>query len=174
MKSKIFGIGLSRTGTTSLNNFLRELGYNVIHYPYEQDLWAFNNDGGTDITVTNNYKELDLRFPNSKFIHTTRNKEEWLDSIVPYLERKRSWNMGSWAVDNKTKLYGTPFPDRDQASKAWDKHGYDVYKYFENRLNDYIKIDIVGGDSPKELLKFLGKPEDLMTEFPHDNKLKRK
>jgi len=30
MKSKIFGIGLSRTGTTSLNNFLRELGYNVI------------------------------------------------------------------------------------------------------------------------------------------------
>lgn len=174
MKSKIFGIGLSRTGTTSLNNFLRELGYNVIHYPYEQDLWAFNNDGGTDITVTNNYKELDRRFPNSKFIHTTRNKEEWLDSIVPYLERKRSWNMGSWAIDNKTKLYGTPFPDRDQASKAWDKHGYDVYKYFENRPKDYIKIDIVGGDSPKELLKFLGKPENLVKSFPHDNKLKRK
>ena len=174
MRSKIFGIGLSRTGTTSLNNFLTELGYNVIHYPYERDLWAWDNDGGTDITVTNNYKELDARFPNSKFIHTTRDKNEWLDSIVPYLERKRSWGMGEWAVNNKTQLYGSPFPNREESSNAWDRHGYDVYKYFEYRPNDYIKVDIVGGDSPRELLKFLGKPEDLASEFPHNNKLKRK
>jgi len=174
MKSKIFGIGLSRTGTTSLNNFLLKIGYNVIHYPRQEQLYEFSNDGATDISVIPYYKDLDRLFPNSKFILTTRDKNQWLDSIAPYLERKRAWQQARWQVKLREDIYGTSFPNRDQAARAWDKHGYDVYKYFENRPNDLITIDIVGGDSPKELLKFLGKPENLVKSFPHDNKLKRK
>lgn len=34
-KEKVFGIGLSRTGTTSLNGALIELGYNSKHFPNE-------------------------------------------------------------------------------------------------------------------------------------------
>lgn len=33
--NKVFCIGLSRTGTTSLSNILSDLGYNVIHYPLQ-------------------------------------------------------------------------------------------------------------------------------------------
>lgn len=173
MKSKIFGLGLSRTGTTSLNNFLIELGYNVIHYPTPEQLFDFNNDGATDIPVIPVYKQLDQRFPNSKFILTIRDKQQWLESIIPYLERKRNWNQGSRQVSAREAVYGVAFPNKEQASMAWDKHHYDVEEYFHNRKNDIITINIINGESTERLLNFLGK-QSTITKYPHDNILKRK
>lgn len=174
MKSKVFGIGLSRTGTTSLNNFLIDIGYNVRHYPTQGELFEWDNDGGTDLPVVYHFKQLDKYWPNSKFIFTTRDKNKWLESIVPYFQRKRDWNQSGVQVEIRKSIYGSAFPNVSEAEKAWEKHCYDVYKYFENRPNDLIKIDIVGGDSPQELLKFLGKDENLRKSFPHSNKLNRK
>lgn len=34
---KIFGIGLSRTGTTSLKQVLEDFGFNIIHYPTKKN-----------------------------------------------------------------------------------------------------------------------------------------
>ena len=173
---KIFGIGLSRTGTTSLNNLLVGIGYNVIHYPTEKQLWSTDNQGATDIPVINCYKQLDSKFPNSKFIYTVRDKQEWLDSIVPYIERKRQWKQSSWQIDNRTSIYSTPFPNKQQAEDSWNAHDADVRKYFMTRQDDLLVINIVNGDSPKSLYKFLdiASTESLPTAFPHSNKLNRK
>ena len=173
MKSKIFGIGLSRTGTTSLNNFLLKLGYNVIHYPRQEQLYEFSNDGATDISVIPYYKDLDRLYPNSKFILTIRDKNQWLDSIVPYLERKRAWQQVGWQVKLREDIYGTAFPNREQASVAWDKHITDVTEYFKNRPYDLITINIINGESTEKLLKFLNK-QSTITQYPHDNVLKNK
>lgn len=172
MRSKIFGIGLSRTGTTTLNDVLVQLGYNVVHYPSEDELWGFHTDGATDIPVIPEYKELDRKFPNSKFILTVRNKEQWLDSIVPYLERKRGWNMAPRQVTIRSLVYGTPFPNRAEAEKAYDYHMNDMLTYFKNRKQDLLVLDIIGGDSTKLLTDFLG-VDPIDPVFPHKNKLKK-
>jgi hypothetical protein len=84
--SKVFGIGLGRTGTKSLAYALRQLGINVVHYPDDlktyQELSTGNYnfsllqtlDGITDITVAPFYPHLDDLFPGSKFILTVREK----------------------------------------------------------------------------------------------------
>ena len=80
---KIFGLGLSRTGTTTLAETLKLVGYDVIHYPSHNQLFSENNNGATDIPVIPHYKELDKRFPNSKFVYTIRDKQEWLNRMGP-------------------------------------------------------------------------------------------
>lgn len=169
MTFKVFGIGLSRTGTTTLNNVLNEWGWNTIHYPNDKELWDPKSHGATDIPAAVWYKDLDEKFPGSKFIYTVRNKEEWLDSIVPYLERKRDWPMSRRQMDNRVKLFGDPFPNRFQASMAWDRYDSTVRSWFGDRM---LVIDIIGGDSPQKLAQFLGVKTD-MTEFPHLNELKK-
>ena len=55
---KIFGVGLPKTGTTSLSEALRILGYTSIHYPTSFDqIKEF--DSATDSFVAINYKKLD-------------------------------------------------------------------------------------------------------------------
>ena len=143
LKSKIFGIGLSRTGTTTLTDTLNQLGYNIIHYPNDHQMFNDpNNDGCTDIPVTVNYKKLDELWPRSKFIYTIRDKDEWVESIVPYLERKRNWNMNSKFTQNRAKLYGDPFPNARQASEAYERHSNDVINYFKNR-SDMLLLNIL-------------------------------
>lgn len=96
--NKIFGIGLPKTGTTSLTLALENLGYKTLHWPanyidqrilsipprywdccpnkegLEQQWDALTNFG------ENIYPLLDRDFPNSKFILTIRDKERWLIS----------------------------------------------------------------------------------------------
>jgi len=171
MKHKIWGIGLSRTGTTSLSKVLQLAGLSVIHYPSESQIYWGINDGGCDITVTAEYKKIDKHFPNSKFILTTRDIDEWVESIVPYLQRKKHWNQSPRQVNIRQRLYGDAFPNPDQARKAFIRHENDVYRYFEGR-NDLLTLNIVGGDTPEKLWNFLGL-DNPPKNFPHENRLKK-
>ncbi|NIQ13131.1 MAG: hypothetical protein GTO02_01590, partial [Candidatus Dadabacteria bacterium] len=79
---KIFGIGLSRTGTTSLNKALEILGYKSIHWPSNNQILTDICDGRfkwdilqtydalTDIHGAAFYREFDKEYLNSKFILT--------------------------------------------------------------------------------------------------------
>lgn len=169
---KIFGIGLSRTGTTALNDLLVYLGYHVIHYPQHNQMFDATNHGGTDIPITANYKLLDRVFPGSKFVYTVRDKEQWLDSIVPYFERKRTWRMNEYTTTIRQSVYKSLFPTREEASAAWDRHDADVKEYFKDRPDDLLIINIVNGDDPKALYDFLNLDRpNLPEQFPHSNKL---
>jgi len=78
---KIFGIGLPKTGTTSLTIALEMLGYTSRHSPMEcftlhHGELSVNQkkidkyDALTDLPIPHFYPELDICFPNSKFILT--------------------------------------------------------------------------------------------------------
>ena len=54
MKSKIWGLGLSRTGTTTLSYVLNAMGYRHIHYPTYNEMMSMNNDGASDISGHSN------------------------------------------------------------------------------------------------------------------------
>ena len=173
MKAKIWGLGLSRTGTTTLTHVLNQVGYNHIHYPSDDDMISFNNDGASDIPVIPKYKKLDTMFPNSKFILTTRDKEKWLQSMSTYLERKRNWNQTTRQVNIRTQVYKEPFFVYEVYEKVWDNHEKSIKEYFKNRPGSLLILNIVDGiDKPQKLFDFLNVYKT-MKEFPHRNELKR-
>src|SRR6056297_1638044 len=99
-KAKVFGIGLNKTGTTTLGVCLNKLGYNVkdcdlklLKYSDQKKMDPIYDtvkkyDGFQDWPWPLLYKELDQRFPGSKFILTTRkNSEAWFRSLKKHADR---------------------------------------------------------------------------------------
>jgi hypothetical protein len=87
--NKIFNIGLPKTGTTSLNQALNDLGFPSIHNPkafrrqamkgqyrFEPDNWQALTNFGEHF-----YPQLDNAYPDSKFILTVRDEDAWLTSL---------------------------------------------------------------------------------------------
>jgi hypothetical protein len=81
---RIWGIGLTRTGTTSLNTALNLLGYKSIHWPTTAELLNGNLQAATDESVGVVFKYLDFRHPGSKFILTERDEESWIRSTAAH------------------------------------------------------------------------------------------
>ena len=84
----ILGIGLPRTGTTSLTKFLRNLGFSgenfcVIHDNRENDLVKIKEKSFLiDNSAYRNYKQKIINSNlETKFILTTRDKKSWKQSI---------------------------------------------------------------------------------------------
>jgi hypothetical protein len=165
----IYCIGLSRTGTTSLSDYLKAYGLNVIHYPNMDQMMMGIGDGASDIPVLLKYKELDKMFPGSKFIYTVR--DNWVEAVEPYFLRKKGRvNQASTQLEIRKAVYGSVDWNRDlyaKAEKYWDN---DIRDYFKNRPNDFLELNIVGGDPTSKLNEFLGlanKPG--LETFPKSN-----
>lgn len=158
-KQKIFGLGLSRTGTTSLTIALKNARYNIIHYPTQQELFSSSNDGATDIPVTIAYKELDKKFPGSKFVYTIRDKEEWIEALRRYINRKSSTRVSESSKAIRRATYGTwTFNDDEWElySNSYDFWLNDITQYFKDRPSDFIILNIVNRqDNPSKLYNFL-------------------
>ena len=177
--NRIFGIGLSRTGTTSLSHALQRVGINMVHCPNQKQLFDPNLQAASDIPVVIHYKELDKMYPNSKFIYTVRDLDSWLASAKQHFDRKnanstRTWRSEkrkSWAKDNRIKVYGQVEFEPEAFTRAYYRHDADVKEYFKGRENDLLILDIVGGDPASKLYSFLNIKTDI-TEFPHSNKKK--
>jgi len=168
--SKLFGIGLSRTGTWSLTAALRILGYSAVHCPssFEQ---IVANEAATDTPIALAYKALDLFFPNSKFILTDRNLDDWLASCERFFLNSPK-PRGSYFYKIRTALYGTADFDVVAFSEAHKRHLSDVRAHFSTRPEDLLVMRICDGDGWDTLCSFLEKPHPPIT-FPHRNKSKR-
>lgn len=182
---KIFGIGLSKTGTTSLSIALNRLGIETVDYPHDVDTLRELEHGQyglsilrkyqavTDISVAVYFAQLDRAFPGSKFILTVRDKESWLPSVEAH------WKFTlKWANRNKTfrdftyfihaATYGSYTFNRDRYSYIYDQHVRNVKDYFRDRPEDLLVFDICGGEGYPKLCKFLGLPP-LDEAFPAAN-----
>lgn len=174
---KIFGIGLSRTGTTSLSKAFALLGYDLIHYPSEEQLHDLGPAiGACDLPVARFYKDLDKRYPGSKFIYTVREKESWLKSIKRHMDAKPYATLNEWGKKNRDAVYEWTYFDRNNYLKNYDEHDKDIREYFDGREEDLLEIDICSGEGWEKMLPFLEKMglplpsniEDI--PFPHSNK----
>ena len=161
--NKIFGIGLPRTGTTSLARALESYGIETIHFPfdlYDEGLDApviEENTAFVDTPVPMLYQGLDQRCPESKFILTVRDKEGWLESM----EWLRTEGRKIWPPDPKRErykrdFYGTDDFDRDVLSEKFDAYHEEVNRYFEGREADLLRLNIIDSSSTAALVDFLG------------------
>lgn len=163
---RIFGIGLERTGTTSLAAAMRRMGFTTRHFPRttnEIDEADFSND----ITVACRYRELDALYPGSKFILTIREEEAWLDSCVRWyghLAEQRVLDFTAMAAARL--LYGAEI----FAPALWHigrvEHEAAVAAYFADRSGDLLVVDICGGQGWEKLMPFLA---PAMPAFPQEN-----
>ena len=176
---KVFGIGLGRTGTTSLTRALEILGYRAKHCPrfyLDANLQLCvspeqieHYQALTDEPVALIYKTLDHRYPGSKFVLTVREMESWLTS-----RENNSRAMGEWWAKNPavpvlhTTLFGAAAFERTPYARAHRKHVDDVRAYFGNRPHDLLVMDICAGEGWGKLCPFLDKPVPEVA-FPHRN-----
>jgi hypothetical protein len=166
---KVWGIGLARTGTCTLCEVFRRLGYQtVLHNPHFPLLETA--DAAADNECALFYRYLDYRFPGSKFILTTRALEDWLKSMKFILEtypvRSRQENI---AIFRRMTLYGTVSFDELKMTCTYLRHHSEVRYYFRDRAHDLLEVDFTRGDGWERICAFLDLPV-ADGPFPHLNK----
>ncbi|OQY37243.1 MAG: hypothetical protein B6229_08730 [Spirochaetaceae bacterium 4572_7] len=177
---KIFGIGLNKTGTTTLGVCGKILGYHGKSYDIGllKDV-ILNNDFTAIKKVVEKYdlfedwpwpliyKELDQMFPGSKFILTVRKNEEiWLNSL-----KKHSLRTPPITNNCEKLAYGYTYPRGHEKEhlEFYRQHNDSVRSYFKGREQDFIELCWEKGHGWKELCDFLGKDIPNIP-FPHKNK----
>ncbi len=172
----MFAVGLNKTGTTSLHAALSVLGYRSCHWVSEQfsaETSALIDAGGplpfeayTDVaSIVERYEELDRRFPSAAFILTVRDLDDWLASRARHVALNRGQNAVS--ADHP---YG--WVDVDPVLWRTERlmHHEAVLRYFKDRPEKLLVLDICGGDGWAVLCRFLNCPAP-SEPFPHVNPL---
>lgn len=163
---KIFGVGLNKTGTTSLGRALEILGFKG-HASADLGLTKMWKDGNLsqifEVAEQNEifedwpwpllYRELEAKFPEAKFILTIRKSPEiWYDSLC-----KHSLKTGP--TDFRKLIYGSYMPQglKNEHISFYNGHIREVTSYFqERRKNDFVKLCFEDGDGWDVLCPFLG------------------
>jgi Sulfotransferase domain len=169
-RQKVFCIGLGKTGTTSLKEALRILGYRTIRL-------TLNWQGTTDFDAAlpgisaAMYRDLDAAYPGSKFILTVRDMDRWLKSIEHDFERKKGVPKDRAGERYKIQMlvYGTEEFDKEKFRQAYLEHERKVLDYFRDRPDDLLVFDITTSADWDRLCAFLNVPLP-DTPFPHVNK----
>lgn len=181
MNNKVFGIGWAKTGTTTLGQCFKILGFN--HQTQDLSLVSGIKDGDLSkiIELAEGkdtfedwpwiilYKELDKAFPGSKFILTRRDSNKWVESYKNMLTKQGE--APAELNEIRTVLYGLNFPHvkEEELIERYERHFADVKEYFSERPNDLLIVNWSEGDGWNELCAFLEK--DVPTQpFPHANK----
>ena len=180
---KIFCLGWCKTGTTSLDHSLRELGFSTPRSEGMNALEAIVEDRFDDLNkiideydyfsdypwfYKNLYEYLDKVYPNSLFILTKRDESSWLKSNTRWFSAKKESELINLHGSNKypklnhpilKHIYGEP----NEWLYRYNKHNESVINYFKNRPKDFLLFDVFSGDGWDKLCNFLN------VENPHPN-----
>jgi Sulfotransferase domain len=154
--TKIFGIGLSRTGTSSLNDALVQLGYSSVHFPSDSVTRAEiarqleRNERSlrlslldevvalTDTPVCCVYQALDAAYQASRFILTVRDEDDWLRSCEAYWQgltgARRRIGVKRLAGRATRALRGDPSPDFASYVAMINRYLYGDHVYDRDRF----------------------------------------
>jgi hypothetical protein len=175
---KIFCIGFYKTGTTTLFEALRILGYDTVNgdkpgsYPGADDgatlirqidagnyrLPTFELfEGFTDNPYFRIWREIYAMFPDAKYILTVRDEARWIESCVRFYRNRRIRPMRLWMFGDHAD------PSRDEASRqawldAYRSHNAAVREHFRGRQEQYLELDPTREPGWERLCRFLGAP----------------
>lgn len=164
--TKVFVIGLPRTGTTSMCSTLLSLNYKVAHTAYTQTTFEQAN-AIADTPIFNDYKELYEHYPDSQFIYLTRDAEKWIPSIKQLLLRMYNNVVRDNGGFNPIikRCYTTIFSpftveninSDDFLLSCYNKHLTATTEFFKQQNCPVLFIDISKKDNYQRLLSFLNK-----------------
>ena len=177
MPTRIFGIGIHKTATTSLHQALRLLGIDSAHWKsahWAKAIFDEMRSAGTSRTLERHYalsdlpiallfRELDQAYPRSKFILTIRGERRWLESVRNHWSHDSNPFRADWSKDPFThrvhrELYGTKGFDAGVMLARYRSHNMEVREYFKSRPEDLLIMDMDAGAGWHQLCGFLKKP----------------
>jgi hypothetical protein len=186
LPTRIFGIGLHKTATTSLHAALKILGYDSAHWKnahWAKAIWQEMTATGRSLTLEKHYalgdlpipilyKELDRAYPGSKFILTVRDEVRWLRSVQNHWSRnhnrfRMAWDNDPFSHKVHKLLYGQKGFDSVVMLQRYRQHNRDVREYFANRPEDLLTMEMDRGAGWHELCEFLGQPVP-SAPYPHE------
>ena len=190
----IFGVGLSRTGTTTLGDACSLLGMKRLGWVSQRkghtdslgqpissalllrDWQAKNTAHLADVASRYDiledlpwplvYGEMAEAFPDARFVLTRRSSPDlWLASMAKHQSGRGG---GQWD-ETMTQIYGSARASADTASyhATYESHNADVADYFAG-TGRLLEVCWEEGDGWPELCQFLGLaiPDE---PFPHSN-----
>lgn len=176
-EARIFGIGLPKTGTSSLHKALCNLGIRSVHYPIN-DVIPMLHQGEHDKIPSKyqalvncgewHFAALDRAYPGSKFIYTWREFDRWIASIEKHFSRYEIPQAGTVMQGNRLEVFSISVFDRDVMKTIYQAHRQAVESHFKDR-QDLLRLNVEDPNAMKDLCAFLGYPV-LHTSFPHENK----
>jgi len=179
---KIFGIGFHKTGTKTLGECMKILGYNHLSYSKNskrllEDIVLRKNiqkiikkackfDSFDDWPWPLVYKELNKEFPQSKFILTIRK-----DSLTWFKSLKKHTEKDYFRVGCRKLVYGKKYPHLNKRLflKTYNNHNKNVIEYFKDKPQKLLVVCWEKGDRWEKLCNFLGE-RIINTPLPHNNK----
>jgi tetratricopeptide (TPR) repeat protein len=178
---KVFGVGLAKTGTSSLAAALTVLGFHTLHsfnpltreMISEDDLLLF--DAFTDAPVCSKFEKYYFMFPNSKFIYTVRPFESWKKSMSDHFLRVYGHSdfadlkvaMTPVAAD-VSDSFGL-LSRNNSYEEAYDRYDQRVRRFFQDKPKDrFLEFDVFAGRW-EELCAFTGRAIP-STAFPWLNR----
>jgi len=181
-KAKVFGIGLNRTGSTSLGTYFQKIGYKHSFEIYtirkinqflsddkilkkEMNRFDMHEDWPSPLV----YKKLSVMYPDAKFILTMRdNPDVWFASLMnTSLEEISAENFVKKLVYGHGKI---KLEHKNECIDRYNSHNSEVIDFFKN-TNKLLVLKT--GDKSKELkiLQFIGSAK-IDIEYPHSQKRK--
>lgn len=170
---KFFFIGFNKTGTTTIDTIMNNLGYNSRH----NIDWAKSSQTHVHEEIFDNYESftdgemadffwLSQEFPESTFILNYRNVRDWAISRYKHVERNKAWPVrcSDWLHNSKEDI------------KNWivDRNYY--HKYALNNLqNDLHLLNVIDWNECKirnAFYNITGSAESKNIPIPHENKSK--
>jgi hypothetical protein len=185
---KIFVIGFYKTGTTTMYEALRLLGYRAINgdkpgsYPGADDGATMlrqiaagdyrlptleHFDAFTDNPYFHLWREMYRQFPEARYIFTVRDENAWIESCARFYRNRRVRPMRVWMFGAHAN------PGADSASRqawldAYRAHNAAVREHFRSRPQQYIEFDPTQMREWGPLCRFLGQPIPA-APWPHAN-----
>ncbi|MEM6517392.1 MAG: sulfotransferase [Bacteroidota bacterium] len=180
IKTKVFIIGFHKTGTTSLEEALKNLGYRV--YGGDKHLLDFksksrlqeylkkktlNWDAVQDMPWPLVFKDLYEIYPEAKFILTKRETDNWIRSVVKYFARIR--------IPLHRKIYNVPCAEGHEKRyvEVYENHNREVLEFFNNKPN-FLMMEQGKNFDYKTLCNFLDIAQIPSGDFPHARNNKKR
>ena len=181
--NKIFEIGVMKTGTSSLGEALKILGYKTMKWhsiAYDKFIESGRADYQSLFDIIDQYdafedgpwhdcdfRKLDKHYPNSKFIMLERDDESWIRSMELHSSPAHNVNKISkkylqdeWVHDRLNTI---------NKNLKWKKEKYrKVREFFKNRPQDLLVMNICSGEGWEKLCPFLNR-KVLNRPFPKNN-----
>ena len=175
MTTKVFGLGVQKTGTSSLRSAYRILGlstgswmsgrFSKVDEAETLEL-ALQEAHAKDACANNPwpkyYKELLETFPDAKFILTVRDENAWVKSCQRYFE-EREWPELEWFYGH-SKFAG----NEEHFRQVMRDHNQAVIDHFAEQGKELLIFNPSAGDGWEELCGFLDLPIP-EEEFPCSN-----
>jgi hypothetical protein len=145
--SRVFVIGSSRTGTSSMGVALMELGFRYTGWhprlvealrrgdlaPVDAVVREYEAFKDPPWNVGDFYEVLDSRYPRSKFINTVRDSASWSSSFSRVFD---AHDLGPLVAQ-------------------YQKRNAEIRAYFAGRPDDFLELDVCGGEGWEKLTPFL-------------------